>query len=234
MDKGKNTNKKAIKDWAEDDQPREKLEAKGAGVLSDAELLSILIGSGTPEKSALDLGREILDLAHKNLNELGKIPIADLQRIHGIGKARSIIINAAMELGKRRQIGTVLDRQHIKNAEDASELLFPLLQDLEHERFCVLYLNHAQLLIKYEFVSSGGLSSTIADIRMILKSALMCNSSKIIVAHNHPSGNRTPSASDKKLTSKLREAAKMMDIELIDHIIIARNQFLSFAREGIA
>jgi DNA repair protein RadC len=225
--------KKAIKDWAKDDRPREKLLTKGVSVLSDAELLGILIGSGTPQRSALDLGRDILNLAHNNLNELGKLPLNELCKIPGIGQARSIIVSAAMELGRRRQIGTVLDRQHIKNADDASELLFPLLQDLEHEMFCVLYLNHAQLLIKYEFISSGGLSSTTADIRMILKNALMCNSSKIIVAHNHPSGNKMPSESDKKLTIRLKDAAKTMDIDLIDHIIIAHNQFLSFAREGV-
>lgn len=224
---------KGIKSWAEDDRPREKLLTKGASALSDTELLGILIASGTREKSAIDLAREILGLAHNNLNQLGKLNLSELQQIKGIGEARAITITAAMELGRRRQIGAVLDRQKITSAEDATELLFPLLQDLNHEMFCVLYLNNAQLLIKHEFVSSGGLTATVADIRMILKSALLCQAAKIIVAHNHPSGNKTPSEADKKLTQKLKEAATSMDIELTDHIIIAGKEFTSFVNEGL-
>lgn len=226
-------NLKGIKSWAEDDRPREKLLTKGASALSDTELLGILIASGTREKSAVDLAREILSLAQNNLNQLGKLNLTELQQVKGIGEARAITITAAMELGRRRQIGNVLDRKSISCAEDAAELLFPLLQDLNHEMFCVLYLNNAQLLIKHEFVSSGGLTATVADIRMILKSALLCQAAKIIVAHNHPSGNKSASESDKKLTNKLKEAASSMDIELIDHIIIAGKQFTSFVNEGL-
>lgn len=223
---------KGIKSWAEDDRPREKLLTKGAASLSDTELLGILIASGTREKSAVDLAREILNLAQNNLQQLGKLNLAELQQIKGIGEARAITITAAMELGRRRQIGTVLERKSITCAEDATELLFPLLQDLNHEMFCVIYLNNAQLLIKHEFVSSGGLTATVADIRMILKSALLCQAAKIIVAHNHPWGNKTPSDADKKLTQKLKDAASSMDIELVDHIIIAGKQFTSFVNEG--
>lgn len=229
----KTIRKNGIKSWAEDEKPREKLQAKGAWALSDTELLGILIASGTKARSAVDLAREILVLAHHNLNQLGKLNLSELQQVKGIGLARAITITAAMELGRRRQIGIVLAKQHISCAEDATELLFPLMQDLAHEMFCVLYLNNAQLLIKHEFISSGGLTATVADIRMILKNALLCQSTKIIVAHNHPSGNKIPSESDKKLTIKLKDAATSMDIELIDHIIIAGKQFTSFANESL-
>lgn len=224
--------KNGIKSWAEDDRPREKLITKGASTLSDAELLGILIASGTREKSAVDLARELMALANNNLNQFGKLSIKELQQIKGIGEARAITIAAAMELGRRRQIGAALDKQFVKCAEDAADLLFPLLQDLQHEMFCVLYLNNAQLLIKHEFISSGGLTATVADIRMILKNALLCNAAKLIVAHNHPSGNKTPSEADKKLTKKLQEAAAQMDIQLVDHIIVAGKDFTSFANEG--
>lgn len=224
--------KNGIKSWAEDDRPREKLITKGASTLSDAELLGILIASGTREKSAVDLARELMALANNNLNQFGKLSIKELQQIKGIGEARAITIAAAMELGRRRQIGAALDKQFVKCAEDAADLLFPLLQDLQHEMFCVLYLNNAQLLIKHEFISSGGLTATVADIRMILKNALLCNAAKLIVAHNHPSGNKTPSDADKKLTKKLQEAAAQMDIQLVDHIIVAGKDFTSFANEG--
>jgi DNA repair protein RadC len=226
-------NKSGIKSWAEDDRPREKLLNKGASALSDAELLAILVTGGTAKKSAVDLARELLAIANNNLNQFGKLGLSDLQQIKGIGEARAITIAAAMELGRRRQIGAVLDRQLIKGSEEATELLFPLLQDLSHEMFCVLYLNNAQFLIKHEFVSSGGLTATIADIRMILRNALLCNASKIIVAHNHPSGNKTASEADKKLTKKLKDAATQMDIQLVDHIIIAGKDYMSFADDGL-
>lgn len=225
--------KNGIKSWAEDDRPREKLLTKGASALSNTELLAILIGSGTKQKSAVDLSRELLAIANNNLNEFGKLGLGELQQIKGIGEARAITIAATMELGRRRQIGSVLDKEFIKGPEEAAELLLPLMQDLNHEIFCVLYLNNAQLLIKHELISSGGLTATVVDIRMILKNALLCNASKIIVAHNHPSGNKKPSEADKKLTHKLKDAAVQMDIELVDHILIAGNSFVSFANEGL-
>jgi DNA repair protein RadC len=224
--------KNGIKSWAEDDRPREKLITKGAATLSDAELLGILIASGTREKSAVDLARELMALANHNLHQFGQLSIKELQQVKGIGEARAITIAAAMELGRRRQIGAALDKQFVQCADDAAALLFPLLQDLQYEMFCVLYLNNAQLLIKHEFVSSGGLTATVADIRMILKNALLCNASKLIVAHNHPSGNKKPSDADKKLTKKLQEAAAQMDIQLVDHIIVAGKEFTSLANEG--
>lgn len=225
--------KNNIKLWAEDDRPREKLLRKGASVLSNAELLAILISSGTREKSAVDLSREILHLAANSLDQLGKVGVKELQQVKGIGEAKAISISAAMELGRRRQIGLALERQVIGSSSDAANFLIPLLKDFNHETFCVLYLNNAQSLIKHEFISNGGLTGTVADIRIILKNALLQQSSKIIVAHNHPSGNRQPSKEDKRLTAQLKDAARLMDISLLDHIIIAGQTYTSFADEHI-
>jgi DNA repair protein RadC len=206
---------------------------KGAASLTDAELLAILISSGTREHSALDLARAILALAHNNLRELGRLNITELQKIRGIGAARAITISAAMELGRRRQLGEGLERSTIGKSADSARIVMPLLQDLNHEMFCVLYLNSAFKVLRHELISSGGITATIADIRMILKNALLYNASKLVIAHNHPSGSKTPSDADKQLTHKLSESAKMMDITLIDHIIIAGNDFLSMADEGM-
>lgn len=225
--------KNGIKSWAEDDRPREKLLSKGPSSLSDAELLAILIGSGTREKSAVDLARELLTLSNNNLNKLGKIGLVELQQVKGIGEARAITIAATMELGRRRQMEAALDQPKIDSAKAAAALLFPLLQDLNHEMFCVLYLNNANRLIKHEMISSGGLTATIVDVRMVLKNALLCQAAGLIVAHNHPSGNNKPSESDKTLTKKIAESAKLMDINLLDHIIIAGKEYVSFADSGL-
>lgn len=225
--------KNNIKSWAEDDRPREKLLNKGAHALSDAELLGILIATGTKDQSAVDLARSLMAIAQNKLNELGQLSIKELQKVKGIGTAKAICISAAMELGRRRQIETALQKEKIQSADDAAALLLPLLQDVAHEMFCVLYLNNAQMLIKHEFVSSGVLTATVADIRMILKNALLYQASKLIVAHNHPSGNKKASEEDKKLTLKLKNAAAQMDIQLLDHIIIAGKDFCSFANEGL-
>jgi DNA repair protein RadC len=221
-----------IKNWSEDDRPREKLLSKSAGALTDAELLAILINSGTRSKSALDLAREVLQLAHNNLNEMGKLGLEQLQQIKGIGQARAITLTAAIELGRRRQISAAIHRESISRSEDAAELIIPLLKDLNHEAFYVIYINQAGKLIKYEKLSDGGLTATIADIRIILKNALLCQSNRIIVAHNHPSGNLIASHADKELTRKLKESASLMDITLLDHLIISGNRFLSMADEG--
>lgn len=227
------TNNHSIKDWSEDDRPREKLLSKGPASLTNAELLAILINSGTRSHSALDLARMTLEQAHDNLRELGRLSIAELQRTKGIGEARAITIAAALELGRRRQTADGLERKAITSARDASEIILPLLNDLPHEAFCVLYLNQANRLIRHEIISTGGLTGTVADIRLILKQALMLNSNQLIVAHNHPSGNSTPSAADKQLTQKLRDAAMLMDIRLLDHVIVAGAQMLSMAEEGL-
>jgi DNA repair protein RadC len=223
----------SIKNWVEEDRPREKMLQKGAAALTDAELLAILISSGTREKSALDLAREVLDLAHNNLQQLGRLNVIELQKIKGIGEARAITICAATELGRRRQLGEGVERANVSRSKDAAHIIMPLLQDLNHEMFCVLYLNAASRLLKYELLSSGGITSTIVDTRMILKNCLLYNANQIVIAHNHPSGSKNPSEADKQLTFKLRDAAALMDIKLIDHLIIAGNEYFSMADVGM-
>lgn len=222
-----------LKDRKEDEQPREKLMGKGAAALSDAELLAILISSGTKERSAIDLARDVLHHAQNNLHELGRLSLKELQQTKGIGEARAITIAAALELGRRRQTNAGLKRESINSSKAAADIIIPLLRDLNHEAFCVLYLNQSNKLIKQELISSGGITGTVVDLRIILKNALLNNSSQIIVAHNHPSGNLTPSEADKKLTKKLRDAAALMDIKLLDHVIIGDINYLSFQDEGL-
>ncbi len=223
----------SIKNWAEDERPREKMLQKGAAALTDAELLAILISSGTREKSALDLAREILGRAHNHINELGRLSILELKKTKGIGEARAITIAAALELGRRRQLSEGLQRATVSSSREAADIITPLLQDLNHEAFCVIYLNHASRVIRHEIVSTGGLTGTVADTRLILKNALLQNANQLIVAHNHPSGNLQPSSADRELTRKLKEAAQIMDIKLLDHIIISTDGFFSFADSGL-
>ncbi len=224
---------RSIKNWAEDERPREKMLQKGAASLSDAELIGILIASGNKERSAIDLARDMLTLAGNNLREMGRLSITELQKIKGIGQTKAITVSAAMELGRRRQMSEGIERVSISQSKDAIPIIMPLLQDLNHEVFCVLYLNHANKLLRHEIISSGGMSATVADIRIILKNSLLYNASRIIVAHNHPSGNTRPSNADIMLTKKLSESAALMDISLLDHIIIAGEQYVSLADEGL-
>lgn len=228
-----NSNHTSIKNWAEDERPREKMLHKGAASLSDAELLAILINSGTRERSAIDLAREILAQAHNHLHELGKLSLKELQQTKGIGAARAITIAAALEIGKRRQTGEALQRPIIHHSKDAAAILIPLLCDLTYEAFYVLHLNQGCGVIKHEMISTGGLTGTVADIRVILKNALLNNASHLIIAHNHPSGNLQPSASDKKITLQIKDAAAIMDIKLLDHIIIGGTSYFSFGDAGL-
>jgi DNA repair protein RadC len=224
---------KSIRNWVEDERPREKMREKGASALTDSELLAILISSGTKGRSALDLARNVLGLANNSLREVGKLGIKELQKVKGIGEARAILLCAAMELGRRRQLSDAPDRTFISTSVQAAALIMPHLQDLLHEAFYVLYLNHASKLIREEFISNGGLTATVADVRMILKNSLLYNANRLIIAHNHPSGSKRPSEADRKLTQKIHEAAEVMDIKLVDHIIIAGNEYLSMADEGM-
>ncbi len=224
---------KSIKNWAEDERPREKMLQKGPAALTDAELLAILISSGTKERSALDLARDMLELAGNNLREMGRLNVLELQKIKGIGEARAVTICAAMELGRRRQVSEGMERVAVNKSKEAAHILMPLLQDLNHEVCCVLYLNHACRLLRHELISSGGITSTIVDTRMILKNCLLYNASQIIIAHNHPSGSKKPSDADKQLTAKLLEAAALMDITLRDHLIIAGHEYVSMSDEGM-
>lgn len=223
----------SIKNWTEEDRPREKMIQKGTAALTDAELLAILISSGTKEKSAIDLAREILMLAHNNLHELGRLSIIELQKPKGIGEARAITIAAALEIGRRRQMTEGLLRPTIEKSEDAAEIVIPLMRDLNHEVFCVIYLNQANRVIRHELISSGGMTGTVADIRMILKNALLYNSNQLIIAHNHPSGSLKASVADKELTRKLKDASSYMDIKLLDHLIVAGVSYLSLSDEGL-
>jgi DNA repair protein RadC len=224
----------SIKEWAEDDRPREKLLIKGPAALSDAELLAILIHSGTPKYSALALAQEVLKKANSNLHDLGRLSITELQLPgKGLGEARAITIAAALELGRRRQSADVLSRPAITSMDDAAEIILPLLNDRNTEAFCVLYLNQANKLLRAELVSEGGITGTVADIRVILKNALLYNSNQLIVAHNHPSGNLNPSTADRTLTTKLKESASLMEIRLLDHLIIAGGRYLSLQEEGM-
>lgn len=224
---------KPIKNWAEDDKPREKMSSKGVTALSDAELIAILLGTGSVNKSAIDLGREIMDIAHNNLHKLSKFNLNQLQQIKGIGLAKAVKISAAMELGRRRQAADILDRKKFGSSKEAAQFLIPLMQDFETEKFCVLYLNHANKLINYEFISHGSLTATIVDIKVILRNALHQLASKLILGHNHPSGNPKASQTDIQLTNKIKQAAKLMDIELLDHIIVADNVYTSLKDESL-
>jgi len=222
-----------ITDWAVEDRPREKLYQKGTSSLSDAELLAILIGSGTKKRSAVDLGRELLQMANNNLNSLGKLSISDLTKIHGIGNARAITIAAALELGRRRKLAELPEVLQIKCSKDVFDLLSPLLSDLAHEEFWILFLNRSNKVINRMKLSQGGISGTVTDVRLVMKKAIEYLASGIIVCHNHPSGNLNPSESDSAITKKIKEAGNIMDIQLLDHLIISEKDYYSFADNGL-
>jgi DNA repair protein RadC len=227
----KNTN--SIKNWAADDRPREKLMTKGPHSLSDSELVAILISNGYKEKSAVDLAKEILKLGSNNLNELGKLSISSFQKIKGIGEAKAITIAAALELGRRRHAAAHLDKAVIKSSSDIAQYLRAMIKDLNHEVFGVLYLNKANKINHFEIISRGGISGTVADPRIIFKKALEAEATSIILCHNHPSGNLKPSRADEDLTAKLQQAARYLDIILLDHIIVSEQGYYSFADEGL-
>jgi len=222
-----------IKSWSPEDRPREKLMGKGSSVLTDAELIAILIGSGTAKLSAVDVSKLVLQHVDNQLNELARLSFKDLMKIKGIGEAKAITIVAALELGRRRKELDPVDKLKINSSAASFELLKGDLMDLPHEEFWVLLLNRANKLIKKKRVSEGGVSGTVADPKIIYKMALEELASGVIVAHNHPSGNLTASHSDIELTKKLKEAGKFLEIQLLDHIIIAGSKYLSFADEGL-
>ena len=226
-------NKYSIKQWAKDDRPREKLLIKGAEILSNSELLAILIHNGTKEKTAVDLGKEILKLGKDNLAELGKLSVKELMKIKGIGEAKAITIAAALELGRRRLATLSLEKSVIGSSNDIATYLRSALKDYRREVFAVIFLNRANKINHFEIVSAGGITGTVADPRIILKKALEENAVSIILCHNHPSGSLRPSRADEELTTKIKEAAKYFDIKVIDHIIVSEDGYYSFADEGI-
>ncbi|MBE0648213.1 MAG: DNA repair protein RadC [Bacteroidales bacterium] len=222
-----------IKQWAEEDRPREKLMMKGRHALSDAELIAILIGSGTKEMSAVEIAKGILEGVGDNLSELGRLSVHDLRKTHGIGPARAITIAASMELGRRRNETTVPGKVLVRQSQDAFAVLKPVMQDKPYEEFWILLLNRANRLIRKESISEGGISGTVVDPKKIFKIALDYHATGIILAHNHPSGNTRPSESDIRITHKIAEAGKLLEVSVLDHIIIADGEFFSFSDQGM-
>lgn len=224
--------KYSIKNWAKDDQPREKLLSNGPESLSNSELLAILIHHGYRQQSAVDLSKQILKMGKDNLLELGKLSIKELTKLKGIGQAKAITIAAALELGRRRQEAIPLDKTYIGKSSDIAGYLQVRLKDYRHEVFAVLFLNRANKINHFEIISEGGITSTVADPRIILRKALEHDAVNIILCHNHPSGSIKPSQQDRLLTSKLKEAAQLLDILVIDHLIVSDRGYYSFADNG--
>ena len=226
-------NKLGIKAWAEEDRPREKLMEKGRHVLTEAELIAILIGSGSRDETAVGLSKRILASVGNNLNDLGKLNLQELIKFKGIGEAKAISVMAAMELGRRRKETEIVKRDKISVSKDVYDIMHPIFIDLPHEEFWLLILNRANLVIKKELISRGGVSGTVVDTKIIFKAAVESYASSIIICHNHPSGNLKPSEADIRITKSIKEAGKLMEIPLLDHLIITENGFYSFTDEGM-
>lgn len=222
-----------IRDWAKDDRPREKLLLRGAENLSNSELLAIIIQNGTRKKTAVDLAKQVLLLGHNNLQELGKLSVKDLMKIDGIGRAKAIQLSAAIELGRRRQGTAFLQKGIMTSSADIAQYLQSTLKDYHYEVFAVLFLNQANKIRHFEIIHTGGITATVADPRIILKKALEEEAVSIVLCHNHPSGSLKPSRADKELTNKLREAANLFDIRVIDHVIVSEEGYYSFADSGL-
>jgi len=230
MNTDKNLN---IKSWSPEDRPREKLILKGKSALSDAELIAILLGSGTRASSAVDLAKKVLQPTGNNLHELAKLTVKDLVKVPGIGEAKALTIVAALELGRRRKELGGQEKNKVTGSKDVYDLIKADLLDISHEEFWILLLNRANRVIKKAQVSQGGVAGTVADPKIIFKLALDELASGIILAHNHPSGNLTASQADLDLTKKLKEAGKLLDIQVLDHLIVAGQKYFSFADEGL-
>jgi DNA repair protein RadC len=222
-----------IKSWAEADRPREKMLNHGRTVLTDAELIAILIGSGTHALSAIDVGKNVLLEVNNDLNHLAKFSVKELMKFRGIGQAKAISIIAALELGRRRKESAVKEKPKITSSQDAYEQLTSVMLDLHHEEFWVIMMNRANRVIRMKRVSSGGISGTVADVKIIFKEAIDQMASSLILAHNHPSGNRNPSEQDIRLTKKMKESGLLLDIPVLDHIIFAEDKYYSFADEAM-
>ena len=226
------TEKLNINQWAEEDRPREKLMRQGAEALSDAELLAILVGSGSTKETAVELMKRVLSECDNNLNTLGKMTISELCKYNGIGEAKAITIIAACELGKRRQHEKVKERKKISNSQDIYEYMHPMMQDLNTEEAWVLLMNQNFKLIKSARISRGGITETSVDVRIIIKEAVLANATVIELCHNHPSGNIEPSAEDNRITEKVRMACKTMRLHFLDHVIVTDGGYYSFHDNG--
>jgi DNA repair protein RadC len=222
-------NSLTIKHWSEDDRPREKLVNKGKTTLSDAELVAILIGSGNREESAVELSKRILNNINNNLNELGKLSVEDMIKFKGIGEAKAISIITALELGRRRNLEVALEKPKITGSRSVFEVMQPILGELQHEEFWILYLNNAnKIKLKFQ-MSKGGITGTLVDSRLVFKRALEISATGIILSHNHPSGSIKPSSSDISLTKKIKKGGELLDINVLDHVIITEKDYFSFA-----
>jgi DNA repair protein RadC len=224
-----------IKSWAEEDRPREKLFQKGKQSLSESELIAILLRTGTREKTAVDVAKELMRKANNDLSALSKFSVKDILdfNLPGIGETKAITIVAALELGRRRQAAGVKDRLKISTSRDAFDVLHPLLADKPHEEFWIMLLNRANKVMETLPISSGGLTGTVADVRMIFEHAIKSKATSIMLCHNHPSGNLSPSQLDIDLTKKLVKAGETLDVKVLDHLIIGENKYYSFADEGM-
>jgi DNA repair protein RadC len=229
----KNKKSISIKHWNEEDRPRERMLVYGRSVLSDSELLAIILGSGNREESAVSLSKRILFHVDHDLTELGKLSIRELMKFKGIGKVKAISIAAAIELGKRRRENGLRDSTKIQSSQSVFELMHPKIGDLPHEEFWVIYVNNSNKVLQTKQISKGGITGTLVDVRLVLKTALELGAVAILLAHNHPSGSLRPSEPDKKLTMKLKQAGESMDIRVLDHIIITEKTYFSFADEHL-
>jgi len=228
-----NTNKMSIKFLAEDDRPREKFLLKGKNSLSDSELLAIIMGSGSREESAVELARTILNSVNNNWHQLSLLTIKDLMKFKGVGEVKAISIATALEIGRRRSAQEIPEKPQISCSKDAYDILKIHLSDLRTEEFWAVFLNQSNKVIHFSQLTQGGISQSIVDVRILFKTALEHFSTGLIIAHNHPSGNKKPSAEDINITKKIKDAGNLMNIQLLDHLIITQNSYLSFADEGL-
>ena len=222
-----------ITNWSEDDKPREKLMLKGKSVLSDAELIAILIGSGSKNESAVDLSKRILASVDNNLNALGKLSITQLMIFKGIGEAKAISIISALELGRRRRSEDALELKKVTSSKVIFEIMQPIIGELPHEEFWIIYLNNSNKIISNSQLSKGGITGTLVDVRIVFKTALEMGATALILCHNHPSGTLVPSDADKQITRKLKLAGESLEIKVLDHLIVTEASYFSFADEGI-
>lgn len=222
----------SIKSWAEEDRPREKMLLKGRSSLSDAELIAIILGSGSRDESAVSLAKRLLSSVNHNLHELGKVSLVDMMRFKGIGEAKAISIAAALEIGRRRSITAPQFKPKITSSAEAYDLIKSTISDMAHEEMWLILLNRGNKLIKKTKMSSGGSTATIVDVKMILKAVIDAQAQSIILVHNHPSGSLAPSRADIEITNKIKEAAKYFDLTVMDHIIVAETGYYSFVDDG--
>ncbi len=228
-----NKSSTSIKNWAIGDRPREKLLSKGKESLSDSELVAILLNSGSGKESAIDVAKKVLRLGENNLDELGKVSIKDLMSIKGIGEARAVTLVAALELGRRRHGSLLLDKKRIHSSMELADYLKSSLKDHAYEVFAVVFMNRSNKIKHFEIISKGGLTHTIVDPRIIFLKAIEVQATSLVLCHNHPSGNLRPSKADEEITAKLKNAGKLLDINVIDHLIVSDEGYYSFADEGM-